>query len=159
MAFDSPDLETEHKYFGLQWKRGAEQQEQGSLTEQNTKGLEDARLKGNLCPFITPNRTSSLTLLFDFNRKFACLETRVNTGPGSEPPPLVSCWLQIYPKLAGSRVPILQSILNQRLRREFQRGGRGRGLKSGMELNGLGFFAPRSLLRYVTSCLVYLCCN
>lgn len=58
--------------------------------------------KGNLCPSITLDLKPSLKFLFDFNWKYTCLETGINTGPVSEAFPLVNCWLQIYPNLAGS---------------------------------------------------------
>lgn len=138
MAFDSSELQIKHKYFGLEWNRRAEQ-EQGSVRKLNTKGSEDAHLKGNLCPSVTPNLTPSLKLLFHFNRRFACLETRVNSRPGSELFPLANCWSQIYPKLAGSCLPVLQSIVSQWLRGQSEQGEHDRGLKSGTYLSGLGF--------------------
>lgn len=88
--------------------------------------------KGNLSPSITPDLKPSLKFLFDFNWKITCLETGINTGPVSEAFPLVDCWLQIYLHLAGSRDWTLQSIIKQRLGREFDQGEQGQVLKSGL---------------------------
>lgn len=109
---------------------GLSSPQRGSVTQQNTKGVEDAPRKGNLCPFITPNQKPSLTFLFNFT----CLEIRVNTGLGSKP--LGNCWLQICANLAGSWVQILQSIAKAS---GFEQGEWAQAPIPGMKLNGLGF--------------------